>query len=356
MKRVASLLCLVAAGAGGGGGPADCTMPSSGAEQKYVVNSLLMPQQMPADQNFSFDLNGDKKADNALLGLVTALKSQGLSVQAGVDDSVGLGNVVLLIDETGMSLDNNDCAKSVVTAGAPFAGAPAGACTAGSCTTGKCYISASGNTTGCGPKFDGTESWTPMPSTAQATFQGAIVSGVFTSNNPATTKSPVSFALALPLIAGAPPVSLKISGARITYTKSGMMAMKGQINGAVKKSDLDTDVIPAVAKLLDSRVRADPTSSTNQGILGLFDTGTGCTATDYNYNATDTDFDTSSPAMASDGKIALCEVANNGLIKSLLKPDVQMFDANGNYAPSSANTTPDSLSIGIGFTAINATF
>jgi hypothetical protein len=355
MKRVASLLSIFAVAACGDSGTQDCTMPTSGAEQKYVVNSLLMPQQMPADQNFSFDLNGDKKPDNALLGLVTALKSQGLDVQAGVDDSVGLGNVILLIDETGMSLDNNACSKSVVTAGMPFGG---GTCTAAAptCATGKCYISASGNTTGCGPKFDGTETFVSAPATAQATFQGAITSGVFTSNNPATTKNPVSFALALPLIAGAPPVTLKISGARIAYTKSGMMAMKGQINGAVKKTDLDTDVIPAVAKLLDSRVRANPTNSTNQGILGLFDTGTGCTATDYNYNATDTDFDTSSPAMAGDGKIALCEVANNGLIKSLLKPDVQMFDANGNYAPSSANTTPDSLSIGIGFTGINATF
>jgi hypothetical protein len=33
-----------------------------------------------------------------------------------------------------------------------------------------------------------------------------------------------------------------------------------------------------------------------------------------------------------------------------------MYDASGNYAPNAAGTTKDSLSIGLGFTAINATF
>jgi len=55
--------------------------------------------------------------------------------------------------------------------------------------------------------------------------------------------------------------------------------------------------------------------------------------------------------MANDGKIDTCEVQGNSIIMAVLAPDVKIYDANGNYAPT-ATGTKDSLSLGIGFTAV----
>ena len=79
-------------------------------------------------------------------------------------------------------------------------------------------------------------------------------------------------------------------------------------------------------------------SSSTMQILTIFDVG-GC-----------------GNAQAMDCRIDPCEVAENSIIKKVLAPDVQIFDANGNYAPNKQNTTPDSMSVGLGFTAVQASF
>jgi hypothetical protein len=61
-------------------------------------------------------------------------------------------------------------------------------------------------------------------------------------------------------------------------------------------------------------------------------------------------------AVSHDNKIDVCEVASSGLIHNVLAPDVQLFDSAGNYHPNPNNTMKDSLSIGVGFTAVAATF
>jgi hypothetical protein len=64
----------------------------------------------------------------------------------------------------------------------------------------------------------------------------------------------------------------------------------------------------------------------------------------------------SNSALKGDGHIATCEVSENAIIQNVLQPDVQLFDSNGNFSPNSANTDKDSLSVGLGFTAVRATF
>jgi hypothetical protein len=53
--------------------------------------------------------------------------------------------------------------------------------------------------------------------------------------------------------------------------------------------------------------------------------------------------------------IDVCEVQTNTLLKNIFAPDVQMFQ-NGVYKPNPSNTTKDSISIGVGFTAAPASF
>jgi hypothetical protein len=115
--------------------------------------------------------------------------------------------------------------------------------------------------------------------------------------------------------------------------------MAGQINGAIKNTDVQNNIIPNVAMLLDQRVTANPTGSTEKQILQIFDIG--CDGM---------------PQYKGDGHIEVCEVADNSIIKNVLNPDVQMFDANGNYHPNPANTMRDSLSLGLGFAGVKASY
>jgi len=153
--------------------------------------------------------------------------------------------------------------------------------------------------------------------------------------------------LQLPLVSGAAPVDLKIIGAHIQFHYAGGMISNGQINGAIKSTDVTNTIIPNVAQLLDMRVEANPSGSTEKQILQIFDIGCSDTSA-KNFDGT--------PAAKMDGKVATCEVADNSIIKNVLNPDVQMFDASGNYHPNKSNTNKDSLSLGLGFTAVKATF
>ena len=99
------------------------------------------------------------------------------------------------------------------------------------------------------------------------------------------------------------------------------------------------NLVPSLATTLTALIAADPASSRSRQIAAIFDTG-GC----INPNGT--------PARAGDGIIDICEVSDNPLIASLLAPDLQMRDAAGRYAPVPGGTARDSLSLGLGFSAV----
>ena len=307
-------------GSGGGGGDS-CTNATTGQEAKFVVNMLTVPQQR---SDFALDLNGDNKPDNQLGNIIGALTAQMLDVQGGVNTAVSGGSIVLLMDEKASDLTTSDCGSVTASAGAKAASAP---------------------------KFDGSDTFTVDSAVGGGTFLGKITGGTFNSNSPVTTSAPTTLTLQLPLVAGAPAIALSVTAAHIQFTKMGDGAMKGQLNGAIKNSDVQSEIIPNVAMILNGRVQMDPTNSTNKQILSIFDTGgeadPACSGACKNPDG--------SCAKAKDGKIDICEVATNSIIKNVLAPDVQLFDG-GTYKPNAANTTKDSLSLGLGFTAVKASF
>jgi len=335
MKRVLSLMFLAGLipACGGSSGPGDVTMVSMANPAKYVANSLTVPMDRTS---FGMDLNGDGKVDNQLGNIIGALTANNLDTQSGVDNAVCKGQVVLLMTETSAdsTYQNDDATGVFVQVGNtfPYPSAAPDMCTAGA----------------GGPKYDGTDTFTVnSTSFAGSQFAGRITNGTFSSNSPVTTSNPVTMQLQLPLVSGAAPVDLKIIGAHIQFHYASGMISNGQINGAIKSTDVTMTIIPNVAQLLDMRVEANPTGSTEKQILQIFDIGCSDTSA-KNFDGT--------PAAKGDGKIATCEVADNSIIKNVLNPDVQMFDANGNYHPNKANTNKDSLSLGLGFTAVKATF
>lgn len=324
---VARWLCLaLLAGCGGetalpsvpgdGGPPAgDASPPLGGATYRYVVNKLSVPQQRV---EFALDLNGDGRPDDQFGNIVAALAAQNFDVQGAVDQSVARGDAVHLIalQTDDASLANDDSVGFGFLVGLPRPN----------------------------PDFGGAGAFAVDGALPAAQLNGKLGGGSFASDDPRPAPPPRDLTVKLALAAGATPVALTLHGAIVTC-KTGVDAqsgapglLTGQIHGSLKQRQVQTDVIPAIAAALTEAIAAAPGSPQAQQIKALFDTG-GCGG-----------------AKANDGLIDACEVATNMVIQNVLAPDVDLYDANGAWAPNPKNADKDSLSIGLGFTAVRATF
>jgi hypothetical protein len=307
----------------------DCTASGGSNTAKYVANAVMVPG---SRSDYAMDVNGDGRADNQLGNIIGALEAQNLKVQDGVTAAVTAGDLIVLVSETSTdaTYQSDGCATAQMNVGQMQAM----------------------------PDFSGNGHFVIDTTQMAGTFNGPIKAGKFSSAPPATTKHPVSIDIKLPLVAGSAPIPLSVIGAHLQFTRGADGKVTGgQLNGAIKNEVVQMNIIPGVAKLLTDRVTADPTSSTNMQILSLFDTGgkadAACGATCKNPAYGDR---AGMCAVAGDKIIDTCEVSTASLIQNVLAPDVQMFDSAGNYAPNKDNTTKDSLSIGLGFTAVGATF
>ncbi len=302
--------------------PNGCEVTSTGAESKYVLNAITLPQQRT---DFAIDLNGDGRLDNQLGSLVGALAANNLDSQASNDAVLAAGKLVVLLDENAADLMSDACGSATIEMG---------------------------NDTAAAPLFDGTDSFTADTTFPGGAFRGPISASAFESESPAATTRPVSLSIKLVLFPGATPVRLDLVGAHLHFVRSDTQVTGGQLQGAIRQTEVQSSLVPALAASLNSSISADPMSPTSVSLLQVFDTGgaadLACTNTCRNPDLT--------CAQANDGVIAVCEVGTNAIIKNVLNPDVQLFDATGAYHPNPANTVKDSLSVGLGFTAVPASF
>jgi len=283
----------------------------TGVESKSVLNTLTAPQDRT---QFSFDLNGDGRMDNQYGNIMGALTANNEDGQPTLTAAVQGGNDLLLIDATASAFTGDACAAAKVL----FAGAQAS------------------------PDFGGSGHFTVASSPAPVSFPGAFGSSGF-STEPAA--EPISLPVLLPFATVLVPVTL--IDAHLTFSVAGDgTPTHGQINGALRASDVTGTFLPEVARQLNDQVIANPTSAQSVPLLQIFDIG--CSGASLNFDGT--------AAAKDDGKIASCEVSDNSIIKNVVTPDVQLFDSGGNFAPNPSNTTKDSLSVGLGFTAVRATF
>ena len=305
----------------------DVTM-AKGDYHDFVVDSLKLPT---SKEQYSTDLDGDGKSDNALANIINVLGSQMLYAQEGVDKSIANGDVVILfsVQSSDAALSKDDTAGVTLYVGKAM---PA------NCQKDDAGLKFDGGTCTGGPDFSGMGMFTVDAGVAPAAFFGKIAGGVLKSNNPVTTKIPVTAQLKLALVDGAPAITLATNGAHIQFTVTGGKLTDGALQGSVKITDLQNSVLPSVAMFLTDKIMAAPTGSTEKSIKDLFDTGDCGTA------------------MKGDNKIDVCERAGADLIKNLLGADIQVFTPPGSstYAPVPKSKTGDSLSLGVGFTAVGA--
>jgi hypothetical protein len=267
----------------------------------HAVDDLDLPGSNSAAAGYAFDLNSDGSADNAFGSVLASIISGfDLDVAGATSSDTATGQIVHLVE-----LRSSDAA---------FATDPAARAT--------WFV---GEATPAPPLFDGSDTFRYDANFVPGTFLAALSGSSFVSADPATTSAPVEITLRLRL-AGYP-IDLPLQGARLAFGVSVAGLVNGRVNGSIRKTDIDTIFVPALAEALNDAVQADPQSPSAMTLLGLFD---------------------DSPM---DGEITSNEVANNPLMISLLSPDVDIRDAHGNYAPNPANTSKDALSFGFGFTA-----
>jgi hypothetical protein len=302
-----------------------------GSYNHFVNDTITVPQSSAQTTSLGLNIDGDdhNRPDNALGGILSALKQQNVDIQKAVTDSVTDGNLILLhsIQATDLSSANNVGWKVLLGDKHPD------------------------------PLFDGSDMFTvAADSPTDGLLTGQIAGGSFQGG-------PGNVTIALSLTTG-DPIRVKLVGTRIKANLTADGCTDGVLGGAITEQELNDAVIPGIQTLMQNSVNDDgpdgtapvacPTApetcpaamngdatscvdtymkcitGTSKTILGLFDTD-------------------------HDLMITIDEIKNNTLIKALLAPDVDLFDASGAFNPR-VDKKADSLSVGIGFTCKKGMF
>ncbi len=325
--RTTTLALLLLGGCGGGNNAPDMSgadmtmrdlaMPDMARKTMtfhYVTNTIKLPTKA---SDYAADLNGDGKQDNALGFIVSTLKAvQMIDLAAQEDASVMNGDGLELFSlVSGDPMLVSDTAAEVTL-----------------------YPAQSVNP----PDFGGKGLFNIDKTVPKGTLTGPLVTGAFQSADPLTLTDPPTVELKIPIYTNTT-VTLPVVGARIAFTPSATDLAAGQLNGAVKESDIQGLLIPALAQTFNAIAMRMPCDQNCMQVRMTFDKG----------NCTNPD---NTMATANDGKIDLCEVSGSPLINALLSPDVQLYDDMGNWKPNASNGNKDSLSVGVAFTGVGAVF
>ncbi len=347
VKRAPYVLALVMAAvtAACGGGSSDddddddVVIDPAGTDHFYVVDRLLLPTTATQANQYGLNLDGDEqnRPDNALGQILSTLASQSsdVSLQDSIDAQIDTGGIILLSRFKATALTTATGVGSWIYLGDQATPAP-------------CVDETD---TVCRLHLDGNASFTlDAASPDNAKTKGQIVGGMYTGG-------PGTVTIQIALTEGSDQaVSLNLIGARmstsVTDTAVGTAGSPGKLGGAITDEDLHNDVLPALHDILTDNINGDCTgTTTGMPPCGCDEGATGQTLLDLFDELPDR------PGTEPDGDCVVDfeELENNSLISSLLAPDVDLLDADGNFNPRD-DGVKDSLSLGIAFTGVNATF
>ncbi len=295
---------------GGGGDDDDDDVQPEGDHYHYVVDSVEIPLDSDQAEELGFDLDGDGTIDNQLGNILSALVQAGgesLDLQASIDTGVAQGDILLLADVQATDLSSASAVGFGIFLGTNPTPAP--------CTDANDMV--------CGHHLDGSGSFTVDPTGPQNQKVVGNISGGTFAGGPGNLSMQISLAAGSSIDLTLVNARAEISG--VTATSLG----SSRIGGAVPEDNVQNDVIPAVHTTVAGIVDEDCTGvgtdcgcvGTGATVQGIFDTDNDCSVT-------------------------LEEIRANSLIVTLLRSDVDT-DGDG---------TADALSIGVGATAIGATY
>ena len=268
----------------------------------HAVDVLDLPGTNAEANTFAIDLDGDGGADNQF-GSILAVLSSNFEVDIGATTQVevAVGRIVHLVEVRSSDPAFANDAAAVAT----------------------WYT---GLATASAPVFDGSDTFRYDPAVDPSRFVAPLVAGTFVSANPVTAASPAFLSVRIRI--GNYNLDLPLVGARLKFTATATDLLQGQVNGSITSEDIDAVFVPTLAAAFDDEVQANPQSSRSMTLLQFFDTA---------------------PA---DGRITAAEVRTQPVMESILRPDVNLFDEQGNYDPDPASAGADALSFGFGFTAV----
>jgi hypothetical protein len=227
-------------------------------------------------------------------------------------------------------------------------------------------VRGSGRTNGCSPtvslqpaenlsappRFDGTDAFRPRPGSTPVSLSGSVSDGRLGTTSPMNMQSSevTPLRISVPLVEGVS-VPLDLYGVQLQGTLSDSGVMEGELHAVIRKQDIDEQLIPAMAQALTAKVNKDPTGAMAQAIIPFFEDS------DYTSSKAKCDAD---PARCCARNPTTCEISaaelrENTLLMEHLQPDVQMFQ-NGSWKPTPGGSAKDSLSIGFGISAVQASF
>ena len=264
--------------------------------RQYVTTSLGFGR-TPAEANANgFDLDGDGVRDN-ITGALFATLSNALDVDANIARSIDSGEIVLLHSLRADTLKTDPTASWRTFIGEPRPG-------------------------GVG----GFEVDTSAPSGSP--LLGSVFKTRFFGG-------PGVVPLRLALATDGPPAELHVISALVGVNCDPDACTRGKVGGAISPAEVDGEVVPALARLIQAAV--------DEGCTG--DTLDSCTPQAITLL---TLFDAN-----RDFIITADELRANFLIQALLAPDVDVLRADGSLGQDGVR---ESVSIGLGFTAQAATF
>lgn len=316
MKSIVGTLVVIAAGSGGGGKSPDGGMMmmddggvAPGTPRRYVMSAQQLPTTNNEARDLGLDLDADGTPDNALGMMVATMAAQGFDVQADADRAVDRGEILMLAELRAVSLLGAEMASFTLFSGDNAQPSP---CTSSTDTICARHLTGSGI-------FD-----VALDSARDTPLLGAIRGGELVVG-PGQLRLETTFM-------SSTPITFDLIGARVHVTALADGSLGGgRIGGAVTQSELDAKIFPQMQQAgmaaiqQDCTMLSDPlscgcaSSSTGESWINLFD---------------------SAPA---DCAVSVTEIKNNALVQSLFAPDVMIEGQQG-------------TSIGVGFSAVRATF
>jgi hypothetical protein len=269
-------------------------------EHGYVTNSLNLPAVPDEAQSLGRDVDGDGEKDNQMGIVFATLAGAGLDLTGIMDAALTSGDIVMLHSLRATRLSNTKNATWQVWYGDP--------------TT--------------DPDLSGSGTFAlPSDQPHSKRLDAKITDHVVRSAAGAVP-------LRLDLGAGAFELGMKRAKVVATCTKQG--CSDGRIAGALTAHEVEDVLIPELAELFQAMVDADcpgpdadscENGSSGQTVLGIFDEN-------------------------EDFTITLQEVQENSLIQTLLRPDLDLLEADGSPGHDGVE---DFISFGFGFTTVKAT-
>jgi hypothetical protein len=180
-----------------------------------------------------------------------------------------------------------------------------------------------------GDNFSGFETFDLVDGPASQPLTGEIVRGRL-----AADLGVVPLRIALPHVDRA--FTLELEAAQIEADVITPTTVEGRIGGALSEQAVHDQLLPLILASLEGSIALDCDAGTCEPdshgalFLELFDAD-------------------------GDGALTLDELASSSLVASLLLPDIDLFDADGNYGPRT-DGVKDALSVGLRFTAVPARF